>query len=156
MKKFVIAVLGAGLMLALTAGTASAQVGTTCPDNSSSDPDPRGGVQVYPPGGIGGVYADGADTRVGGELAGVGFGQADPSISDTDVTYSGQTNGEDAGLGYGEIENGSAGTSGVSGSAHGDAPLGLAKGEGSVDSNEPALNAKFEVNGGNCQSVDLP
>lgn len=151
MKKLAIAALSAGTVFALTGGTASAQVGSTCPTNSSSLQEGSSGEVVTLPGGF--AYVDADNTRTGGESP-LGFAEADPSISGTDVTYSGETNGEASGLGYGEIENGSAGTSGVSGSSDADAPLNLGSSEGSLNQGS-TLNAEFEV-AGTCVSVDVP
>jgi hypothetical protein len=112
-----------GVAAAMTAAFAFGMVGTAsaaCPSGTPAPPATTALIST----------TSGPD--VAGNLPGVGYGQADPGVSGTNVTYTGSLNGQAAGIGYGDIENGSVGTGGVSGSADGELAGGLLAGSGSL------------------------
>jgi hypothetical protein len=119
MKKFAVALVSALALSGLTAGAARAQCPAVAPSGKDTTGIPAGGpVEVNPDA-----------LSVYGAVGNLGYGESDFGTSGTNVTYSGELAGT---VGHGEIENGSVGTDGVSGSADGQA-AGLASGSGSAN-----------------------
>ena len=142
MKRLIVAGTSAVALLATPmAGTAAAQtVGSQCPTAVSSGPTGTDLIAVDP-----------AELTVFGSLPGLGYGESDLGTSGTNVTYSGELAGA---VGHGEVENGSVGTSGVSGSADGSAS-GLVEGSGTVNTASGSASTQGEVVG-TCVSVSVP
>ena len=140
MRKLAVTSAVAVVALAMS-GTATAQtVGSTCPTATSSGTAGSGLLTVDP-----------AALTVFGSAPGLGYGESDLGTNGTNATYSGEVAG---GTGHGEIENGSVGTGGASGSADGSAS-GVVEGSGRVNTASGTASTEGEV-AGTCVSVSVP
>lgn len=136
-KRLTVTVASTAVLAFGMVGTASAQVGDTCPDDTAATPT-----------GSGLLEPDVGNLAVFGSLPGVGHGQADLDVLANGVVYNGSLNGQAQNLGYGDIENASATTDGVSGGADGQAPADLAAGEGDLNApvgGTPSLTFQLRV-----------
>lgn len=124
MRKFVVSAAGVMCVLAFgTSGTASAACSQA---NGPNGYDSSGGTVVSAGGGE--LFVLGTSYDVGGQLNGVGYGEADPDVGTGGVSYNGTLSGA---VGYGDLQ-GTVSTGGVSGSADGEVAGGLASASGSL------------------------
>lgn len=113
MRKLLGATVAASALLAFgTGGTASA----ACSAANGPDPYDNSGAVLLPPGGGDNeLFVGGTSYLVGGQVDGVGYGEATPGVGTYDGTLSG-------GVGYGDVEGDATGSPGgtPSGSADGE------------------------------------
>jgi hypothetical protein len=132
MRKFLFAGVIAGLVVAANAGTASA----ACPPPGPAPYSPSGTVVSGEP--VGSAWVDASNPtspRAGGDVnnGNLGYGQANPSVSGSGISYSGtlSSGSGDSALGYGDVQ-GSTGTGGVNGSADGQTAGGAGQASGTL------------------------